>query len=146
MSRIITANRIRFGNERGLFSPREKNGAKITRSKILSMEKGKEKSIVQSFSGASEIGSLFASVSVIVLVLLFGAFYLWEVNDLATKGFEIRDLEKQIQELAKNNKRMQIREVELKSMYNIEKSSRDLNLVSPQNITYLEINGPVAMR
>ncbi|EKE11314.1 MAG: hypothetical protein ACD_15C00108G0009 [uncultured bacterium] len=79
-------------------------------------------------------------------IFFSGGFYLYQVNDIATKGYEIRDLEKRIQDLNKESKKMEIKEVELKSMYNIEKASQDLNLVNSGEVSYIEINGPVAMK
>jgi hypothetical protein len=83
---------------------------------------------------------------VIIGICMCGAFYLYQVNDSVTKGYEIRELESRIQNLNKESKKMEIKEVELKSMYNIEKASQDLNLVSSGEVSYIEINGPVAMR
>lgn len=110
----------------------------------------------------SRVGFLFAKnafsagsvqlnwISLIFVIMIgtcmCGAFYLYQVNDTVTKGYEIRELESRIQELNRESKKMEIREVELKSMYNIEKASQDLNLVSSGEVSYIEINGPVAMR
>lgn len=41
---------------------------------------------------------------------------------------------------------MEIREIELRSMYNIEKSLQDIGLVNSNEIVYAEINKSVAMR
>jgi hypothetical protein len=68
------------------------------------------------------------------------------VNDLAVKGYDIRELENKISELNKENKQMQIHEMELRSMYVIEKSAQDFNLVSPVNISYVEVGSTVALR
>ncbi len=143
MSRVITANSYGFRNyafasERG--TKKKGYGA----PKVLSMN-GKKNINPQEKKekGTQKNSSIFILV---FLIIIAGSFYLYQVNDLATKGFEVRDLEKQIQNLQKNGKQMQIREVELRSMYNIEKSTQELDLVSPSNITYLEINGPVAMK
>jgi len=88
-----------------------------------------------------------ALFSVLVAAIFFGgALYLYQVNDLATKGYEIKDIEKRIQDLEREGKKMKIKEVELKSMYNIEKSTEELDLVSPQNITYVEMDSSVAMK
>lgn len=143
MSRVITANGYMLRNcaflsergakKRGCAAP---NVLSMSGKKHANPEKKKEK-------GTQKRSSI---VVLVLSIILAGAFYLYQVNDLATKGFEVRDLEKQIQELEKDGKQMQIREVELRSMYNIEKSTQDLNLVNPSNITYLEINGPVAMK
>ena len=80
------------------------------------------------------------------MILLLGSFYLYQVNDLATKGYEIRDIENEIKNLKADNEKNKIKEVELKSMHNIEKIAEDLNLVSSKNSTYVNLNSPVAMR
>jgi hypothetical protein len=83
---------------------------------------------------------------VAISTFIAGAFYLYQVNNITTKSYEIRDLKSQIQELSKEGKKMEIREVELRSMYNIEKASQDLNLVNSNDVTYVEMSGPVAMK
>ena len=75
-----------------------------------------------------------------------GFFYLYQVNDLATKGYEMGKIEKEIADLSEVNKDNRIKEVELKSLYNIEKTAETSNLVSARGITYLNLNGPVAMK
>lgn len=106
-----------------------------------------------SLSSAKKTNAGKAQISLISLIFLLvvsicacGASYLYQVNDIATKGYEVRELENKIQDLNKENKKMEIKEVELRSMYNIEKSAQDLNLVNSGEITYVEINGPVAMK
>jgi len=97
-------------------------------------------------SGKVKIG-LAAGVSLMVVaVLICGALYLYQVNDIATKGYEIREMEKKIQDLDREGKKLQIKEVELKSMYNIEKSMENSNLVTSSEVTYVEIKSPVAMK
>ena len=88
------------------------------------------------------------SVAIILIAISFGLgfFYLYQVNDLATKGYEIGKMEREISELSEINKKNRIKEVELKSMYNIEKTAEDFDLVSVKGITYLNLNGPVAMK
>ncbi len=82
----------------------------------------------------------------LALVVFSGAFYLYQVNNIAIKGYEIGEFENKIQQLQKDGQKLEIKEVELKSMYNIEKSLPDLNLVSSSAISYIETNGPVAMK
>lgn len=143
MSRIITANNYSFRS--CVFSSPSGARKKVhSTPKVLTMN-GK-KNINQeekNEKGLSKTNPVFALA---FLIVIMGSFYLYQVNDLATKGFDIRDLEKQIQDLEKDGKQMQIKEVELRSMYNIEKSTGELNLVNPSNVTYLEVNGPVAMK
>lgn len=80
------------------------------------------------------------------LMIFASAFYLFQVNSLAIKGYEVKELENKISELEKENKKMQIREMEFRSMYVIEKSAQNFNLVSPENVTYLEVNSTVAIK
>lgn len=98
----------------------------------------------QKKSGNSGLSSLCFMLCAVII--FFGAFYLYQVNDLATKGYEIKEAENRIANLEKENKKMQIREVELRSMYNLEKATQNLDLVSAQNASYLEMNSPVAMK
>ncbi|MFA5993998.1 MAG: hypothetical protein WC823_03495 [Parcubacteria group bacterium] len=97
-------------------------------------------------AGRVELNWMALVLTVIIGIFFCGAFYLYQVNNIATKGYEIRDLENRIQDLDKESKKMEIREVELKSMYNIEKASQELNLVNSGEVSYIEINGPVAMK
>jgi hypothetical protein len=143
MSRVITASSYDIKGFFGVPSRRAKKPERVT-PRVLHM-RGKKNIQSKDESGKGTIK--FNSLAVLsFLIVAMGTFYLYQVNDLATKGFEIREMEKHIQELQKNSKQMQIKEVELRSMYNIEKSIQELNLVNPSIISYLEINGPVAMK
>ncbi|MEI6587622.1 MAG: hypothetical protein WCO05_01595 [Candidatus Moraniibacteriota bacterium] len=102
--------------------------------------------LIASKKGSVKIGLASMGFLVVFFVVFSCAYYLFQVNDLAVKGYDIRELENKISELEKENKQMQIREMELRSMYVIEKSAQDFNLVSPANVTYLEVNNTVAIR
>jgi hypothetical protein len=127
-------------------SSRSKAKERVNSSKILSMSGKKASKAEQKQEGSSKMPSLALTSMLVFLILLAGTFYLYQVNDLATKGYEIRDIENQIQTLEKDSKKMKIKEVELRSMYNIEKSTQELNLISPQNVTYVEMDSSVAMK
>ncbi len=79
-------------------------------------------------------------------VVFSGAIYLYQVNDLTAKGYELTSLQDKVANLQETNKKGVIQEVELMSMYNIEKATQNSNLVSLNNATYLVLNGPVAMK
>lgn len=143
MSRVITAKSYSFRGIHGDFSVKNESDNHL-RSRFLSIrgKKNMEKS-----EKNEKVFSKTKPFSFLAALLVFvGAAYLYQVNDLATMGFRIREMENQLQRLQKENKQMQIREVELRSMYNIEKTTQDLNLVSPKEITYIEMDGPVAMK
>lgn len=85
-------------------------------------------------------------IFLIVITIFLGGMYLYQVNNVATQGIDMREAENEIQELDQENKQLKIKEVELKSMYNIEKAMENLNLVNSDNVSYVEMDGSVAMK
>jgi cell division protein FtsL len=94
----------------------------------------------------ARFGRLTLNFVLVVLICALGVFYIFEVNNVATKGYDIKSLEKQVQELKDKNENLKIREAELKSMYNIEEKTKDLNMTAPADISYLTLPGNVAMK
>jgi len=87
----------------------------------------------------------------LVFVLLFfvfcaGVMYIFQINKMATMGYEIKKTEKQIEELEKQNEALQIRAAELKSMHNLESDKERMNMKKPDEVGYIEIDEPVAMK
>lgn len=95
---------------------------------------------------AGKISLKTVAVSMLGGLIFAGAFYLYQVNNITIKSYEVKDVESRIQSLEKENQKLKIREVESKSMQNIEKSTEDLNLVRSSSVSYIERKGPVAMR
>jgi len=91
-------------------------------------------------------GRITWTLLLVTLICAAGVFYIFEVNNVATQGYTIRDLEKQAQELRDNNEKLKIREAELRSMYNIEQNSKDLNMTAPKDVSYMALPGNVAMK
>lgn len=116
------------------------NGSKLLRLKKIAGSSGFR------LKGSVKMSVIALTFFVISLFLLSGFFYLYQVNGLATKGFKIKEAENKIKELKKEGKKLEIRETELRSMYTIEKETQDLNLVNSSNVSYVEINGPIAMK
>jgi cell division protein FtsL len=94
-------------------------------------------------SGTGKITWSFLLVS---LICVAGVLYIFEVNNAATQGYNIQSLEKQVQELKNNNENLKIKEAELRSMYNIEEKTKDLNMTAPKDVSYLTLPGNVAMK
>src|SRR4030042_5603799 len=78
--------------------------------------------------------------------LVIAALYLYCINSTATKGYRMKQTEKEITELRKESEQLKIKEAELKSLYNIEESSRRLNMAETAQISYIEEESPLAMR
>ncbi len=93
-----------------------------------------------------KIGRVTLSFVLVTLICAAGVFYIFEVNNLATKGYEIRDLETKLNGLRKENETFRIQAAELKSMYKIEEKTKELNMVVPEDVSYLNLPGDVAMK
>jgi cell division protein FtsL len=147
MSKILTVKSAGLGNY-GRNATRlngNKSGQNLTVLRLHKHERGM-KSPSTSGKGSTRLGIMEAVFILAIAVAISGALYLYQVNDLASKGYEIKDMENQIADLKKENENGRIKEVEARSMYNIEQTTGDLGLVSSTNAAYLEINGPVAMK
>jgi len=83
----------------------------------------------------------------VVGCVMFGGAYFWQVNSLATRGYEIRDLEKNIQELKRSTQQLQIQAAEEQSLDKVTEKIKQLNMVLPEKVEYLRANNKdVALR
>ncbi len=71
-------------------------------------------------------------------VALFSVLYLVQVNALATKGYQIKDLEKRISEQKKQNERLQMKIIERQSLGSLQEKVDSLGLVRTERIEYLK--------
>jgi len=106
----------------------------------------KKKGIKIKSVSPSGTGKITWSFLLVSLICVAGVLYIFEVNNAATQGYKIENLEKQVQELKNNNENLKIREAELRSMYNIEEKTKDLNMTAPKDVSYLTLPGNVAMK
>ena len=81
----------------------------------------------------------------IVLIFAFGV-YLFEINNMSTQGYQIRELEKQISELSAENKKMELDLVEYRSMSYLSNKMAELDLVEGAEITYISGGRALAQR
>lgn len=80
-------------------------------------------------------------------LIIFSLAYFWQVTSLSIKGFQIKDLDKQIQQLKKDSQKMELEITVEKSMMNVDERVKGLNLVAVQNVEYLNVVNPsVALR
>lgn len=139
MSRILVIQNSCFWNKGGYKSPKTVRKYSFAGSVFVRKEKAGQKE--DSYSGLTVVGFVLIAVT-----FLAGALYLYQVNSIATKGYEYKEVENRIQEAEREINKLKIQEVELKSMYNIEKATEGLNLVTVSEVSYLDIAGPVAMK
>lgn len=92
-------------------------------------------------AGKLVLGQKALSITFIALLLVMGFSYLMLINDRATKGFEIKSLEKKIAELQKTQKQLQLDAADLQSIQNIQQRMNLENFVPVANISYLKNTG-----
>lgn len=81
---------------------------------------------------------LHFNLAILVLIVTTGFVYLFQINALGTRGYEIRQLEQQIKTLEKDNKQLQVQSSNLKSITRIEEQAQALNMVPVSNVKYIK--------
>ena len=76
-------------------------------------------------------------VALILCIVVFGVMYLMKTSTLATKGYAISDLQKQMNELEQENERVQVRIAQYGSMANIEERLKSMSLVAVDQVEYI---------
>ena len=82
------------------------------------------------------------------LVVVFGLIliavisgYIYQVTNISTKGFVIKDLEKQIAAVKIENQKMQVKLVEMQSSADLEGRVQELSMVPAGDIKYVQVAG-----
>lgn len=75
---------------------------------------------------------------VVIIVCIFGLSYLALINSTASKGYELSRLERRIEELKRENKKLEVKITELQSLGNISKRISQLDMVPSSDISYLK--------
>ncbi len=92
-------------------------------------------------------GTTFRAL-LLTVFLVFGLMYVVQTSSLSTKGYEINDLEKQIQVLEQENQRLELQIASNRSMNSIQERLVGLNMVEAGgSVEYVSLTGnAVAMR
>ena len=83
---------------------------------------------------------LHLNIALVVLIVAFGFIYLFQINTLGTRGYEIRQLEQSIKVMQTENKALQIQSSTLSSITKIQQEAETLNMVPATEVTYLKEN------
>jgi cell division protein FtsL len=76
------------------------------------------------------------AVTALCLVLMVSYFV--QANSFSTKGFEISRLQQQVDDLAENNKKLQIEAAELQSLQRIQNEPQVTGMVPVNTVTYIQ--------
>ncbi len=102
---------------------------------LLQGERTKTKRISWSFPKSRLI--------ILVLIILVGLVYLVQVNQVSTGGYEVKALEEKIEKLNQENKKLELKAVELQSLTKIRQATEGLNLVAQKKVDYIVTEAPV---
>jgi hypothetical protein len=87
----------------------------------------------------------FLPVLLTGLTVLLFLFYVWQVNVGSTAGFAVRDIEREITVLERDNERLNVRIASLQSVESVSRRLKMLGLQPVKEITYLVTNSTVAI-
>lgn len=76
-----------------------------------------------------------------VMVVVFGFMYVWQTNTVSTKGYVISDLERQIQDLEHETRRLEVDIAKHTSMRSIQERLSEVDLVAASNVEYVSVMG-----
>lgn len=80
-------------------------------------------------------------VIVFGLIIITSVFYLWQTNNLATKGYKIKDLQDKVSDLRSANKKLELEITQLRSTERITKEVETLKMVEVARVEYLRSDG-----
>jgi len=87
---------------------------------------------------SSSISHRAVNLVILVLIVVSGFAYLFIVNTIGTKGYEIRKLETQLKQLETEQKQLQIQSSDSQSINKIQLDAAKLNFTPATNVTYLK--------
>lgn len=90
-------------------------------------------------------GPVTLTIVTIILFCALGLLFLAQVFQSQTKGYEVLELKKQAEELKQENKNLEIKAAELRSIDSIKQSAKQLNLIDTKNIVYINKTGNSAV-
>ncbi len=88
-----------------------------------------------------QLNSRSGVIIIICFISVACLLYLWQVNGLATKGYEIKDLEEKVSELREKNKDLELEITQLRSTERISQAVEKLEMIEVARVEYLKANG-----
>ncbi len=85
------------------------------------------------------------NLAIICSILGLGLVYLFQINALGTRGYQISNLEKQIKKLESEQKLLQVQASELKSITRIQQEAANRSFVPVAGVNYIK-DGDFALK
>lgn len=105
----------------------------LTNSNIFNFRQQKRTANLRLKSGPYTL-----AIVLIILICVLSLFFLAQVFQSSTSGYEIAKLQKQADELKDQNKSLEIKAAELRSFDKISDQAKKLNMVQSDKIVYLK--------
>ncbi len=86
----------------------------------------------------TSVSAKILNISILVAIIFFSLAYLFVINAMGTKGYEINKLEAQIRQVEDEQKILQIQASDLQSINRIGTNAQKLNFVPATNVTYIK--------
>lgn len=86
------------------------------------------------------------NITLSALIFIFGMSYMIQVNGLVAKGYQIKELEGQVQDLEQIKSDLELEALSLQSMGSIKEKVADLDMVEIGQTQYLDSASAVAVR
>lgn len=80
------------------------------------------------------------------MIVISGVYYVVSINDLAIKGFVLRDKKVQLENLQEDNNQTELAIAKFESYENIEKRAIEMNMVKVSKIEYINVSGKTVAR
>lgn len=80
------------------------------------------------------------NLAILTSILVLGLTYLFQINSLGTKGYQINNLEKQIKQLEIDYKQLEVQSSGLKSITRIQQEAISRNFVPATGVNYVSDN------
>lgn len=91
-------------------------------------------------------GIFLLSFIFVVLISLLGLLYLRDVNNLATKGYEIKEKEERLENLKAQSQRLKIELAEVRRLDSLDEFAENQNLVKIKKVHFLSVPGELVAR
>lgn len=85
-------------------------------------------------------------VCLVALIAVFGVMNLVQITKMSTKGYQINELENNIQSLNHEVEKLNVQIAQHRSMNSIQDRLANLNMVAAENIEYISLPGSSVAR
>jgi len=85
------------------------------------------------------------NLAILTSILILGLAYLFQINSLGTKGYQIKNLEQKIKTLEAEHKQLEVHSSTLMSITRIQQEARNRNFVPAVGVHYIQ-DGDFALR